>query len=245
MNEHPSILVVDDNHELAENIAEILAYENIASTIANDGRSALDRLDQQNFDLVITDVRMPGMDGVALLRSIHQRWPAMPIIVMSAYASDAVLEEAAVEGALEVLIKPIDVDHMLGLIRRIAEPNAPILLVEDNDALRVTLAECLLDLADVLPYPARDIASAERLLEAIAFRAAIVDVRLPDGDGLAFGRRLKEQYGEDFALLYVTAYLSEAHEELQSMMRSSRAMKILEKPFPSSRLLDMVTRIIQ
>lgn len=243
MSDSPCVMVIDDNRALAENIKEILEEEDIHVEVADDGLQALDRLAQADFDLVITDVRMPGLDGVQVLKNIHERWPGLPVVVMTAYSSDSSLEEAAASGALGILSKPLDIQRVLEMIRRVAEPKAPVLLLEDDRGLRINLSEALLEIADAVPYSAPDLATAERLVTEIPFRMAIIDARLPDGSGLDYGRRLQEQH-PDMRIIYITGFAEELSAELGKLLHGSSSMHLLEKPFSPAKLLQIVQSVI-
>jgi DNA-binding NtrC family response regulator len=237
MRTEPSVLIIDDNLEMAANLQEILEDEGVRVAVAQDGYQALSKLDENGFDLVITDIRMPGMSGIEVLKTVHQRWPRLPVIVMTAYSAEATLDEAYTAGALDVLAKPVDIDHVIGLVERVTEPNAPVLLVEDDRNLRVTLAETLLDIAKVVPHTAATVADARRLAAEIDFRVAIVDVRLPDGDGVALARALEQRH-PGLKIIYITGYAGQ-HGDLAEVLESPQ-MHLLEKPFQPERLLDLV-----
>ena len=237
MRTEPNVLIIDDNLEMATNLQEILEDEGVRVAVAQDGPEALSKLDENGFDLVITDIRMPGMSGIDVLKTVHQRWPRLPVIVMTAYSADATLDEAYTAGALDVLAKPVDIDHVIGLVERITEPNAPVLLVEDDRNLRVNLAESLLDIAKVVPHTAATVADARRLAAEIDFRVAIVDLRLPDGDGVALARAL-EQRRPGLKIIYITGYAGQ-HGDLAEVLKSPQ-MHLLEKPFQPGRLVDLV-----
>jgi two-component system, NtrC family, response regulator HydG len=243
MTDRATVMIIDDNIDLAENLGEILEDEHIRSEVVSDGMTALTRLEGGGFDLVITDIRMPGMDGIQVLKAIHKRWPALPVIVMTAYSSDSSLEEAAASGALGVISKPIDIEQVIGLVRRVAEPSAPLLLIEDDRALRINLAEALLDLADVVPYTAPDLATARRLLAEIPFRVAIIDARLPDGDGLQFGGELRREFGDALQIIYITGYAGELGAELEDLLQTA-SIRLMEKPFSPARLMDLIRSVI-
>ena len=243
--ENVRVLVVDDNVELAENIAEILELEDIRGEVASNGRSALAMMQETDYDLVVTDIRMPGMNGVELLRTIHERWPAKPVIVMSAYSNDATLGAAARAGALDVLAKPVDCAEIVALIERVVTPRAPLLVLEDNDALRVNLTELLLSSTAAIPYPAADLATAERLLASVEFQAALIDVHLPDGDGLDLGQRLMQRSGNAMTVVYMTGVVDDRLEELQAVVQNASAMRLLRKPFSSSQLLELLSDLAE
>jgi DNA-binding NtrC family response regulator len=237
MPTEPTVLIIDDNVEMATNLQEILEDEGVRVDVAQDGHEALNKLDEHGFDLVITDIRMPGMSGIDVLKAVHERWPRLPVIVMTAYSADAIMEEAYTEGALDVLAKPVNIDHVIGLVERISEPNAPVLLIEDDRNLRVGLAEALLDIAKVVPHTAPTVAEARRLSGEIEFRVAIIDVRLPDGDGVALGHELKQAHPA-LEIVYITGYAAQ-HGDLREVLQSPQ-MHLLEKPFQPGRLLDLI-----
>ncbi len=120
MGEPRAVLLVDDNRDLAENIAEILEGEGIACTIALDGESALEALRSGQFDLVVTDIRMPGMTGIQVLEAIRISHPDLPVIVMSAYANERSLAAAVATGAIAVLAKPVDIPRFIAMVRSAA-----------------------------------------------------------------------------------------------------------------------------
>jgi two-component system response regulator HydG len=237
MGNELTVLIIDDNMEMASNLQEILEDEGVRVEIARDGFEALDKLDTDGFELVITDIRMPGMNGVEVLKAVHERWPRLPVIVMTAYSADAIMEEAYTAGALDVLSKPVDIEHVIGLVERVSAPNAPILLVEDDRDLRVNLTESLLDIAKVVPHSAATAAEARRLAAAVDFRVAIIDVRLPDGDGVALAGELKQRQPA-LEIVYITGFAGN-HRDLAEMLRAPQ-MHLLEKPFQPARLLELV-----
>ncbi|MCG8416385.1 MAG: response regulator [Proteobacteria bacterium] len=243
-NRYNAVLVIDDNRDLAENVKEIIEGENVVADVAYDGRSALNLIEKSQYGLIITDIRMPGMDGVEVVKTIHQRWPNLPVVVMTAFSSDETLSAAVSAGALDVLTKPLDVDRMLGLVQRITEPNAPVLVVEDDPDLLGNLSEALLDIAGVIPHMASDVATAERLIAEIQFRVAIIDARLPDGCGLDFGSRLQKRCGDQTALIYITGFADDLGSELSAIVDSEQ-IHLLIKPFSPRALLDLVRENIE
>jgi CheY-like chemotaxis protein len=83
-----TILVVDDEPQVAETLREILEFEGFQVEIAENGRRALERLtSDRHFDLIITDMKMPEMDGLELLRRVKELRKNLPVIVLTAYAT--------------------------------------------------------------------------------------------------------------------------------------------------------------
>ena len=112
MSKHSKILIVDD--EL--NIRRILqmAFEKVGHevSVAEDAYSALGLLESQNFDLVITDVTMPGMNGYELQKVVHEKQPDIPVIIMTAYGTIPQAVAAIRNGAFEYITKPFDLDQL-------------------------------------------------------------------------------------------------------------------------------------
>jgi DNA-binding NtrC family response regulator len=113
------ILLVDDKETMLSLIAKILGEHEV--TTAADGPEALALLAQQEFDLVLTDVRMPGADGFAVVRAVKRQWPATEVIMMTAFASVEAAVEAIKLGAYDYLQKPFDPDDVSLVVARALE----------------------------------------------------------------------------------------------------------------------------
>ena len=239
-----TVLIVDDNLDLAENLREILEDEGHRAEVAGGGAEALARLESGDpVDLILTDLRMPGMNGVQMLRAVKARWPQTPVVVMTAFSRDALLDEAEAGGALDVLAKPVDLGALTTFVSRVVAAEAPVLLVEDDDVLRAQLTQALQALTSVVPHPAPDLATARRLLETVPFKAAIVDLRLPDGDGLAVGEALIRHPDGPIPVVYITGYRPDFAEALGGP-GAPPEVALLEKPFRPVDLLGLVERVL-
>lgn len=113
MPESPRILIVDDNEHLAQNLHEILADDGLDVTVCADGVQALDRLGAAAYDLVITDYRMPRMDGLELADWIRRHRPEVPVVMFSGYAGELDPEVAGRLGLTELLHKPQDLPRLV------------------------------------------------------------------------------------------------------------------------------------
>jgi two-component system, response regulator PdtaR len=238
------VLIVDDNVDLAENLAEILSDEGFACRVADSGEAALACLSEQTFDLVVTDMKMQHMDGLALLREINQRWPQTPVVIMTAYARDRQVDDARREGAIEILAKPLDAAVLLSIVERFTdEESRRVLIVEDDDDLRDNLQEIMSSVPGVEVTVAPSIERAREELARGVFDVAIVDVRLPDGDGVAFGQELMAQQGRCARLVLMTAFASEIAGALRSVGLDPEP-KLLRKPFPPAVLIAVVREAV-
>ena len=115
------ILVVDDEQSMTQYLGIVLRKEGFEVITANGGREALDRVKAEVPDLVITDIKMPGMDGIQLLQSIKKHDPAIPVVIMTAYASQQSAIDAVNMGAFQYLIKNAKNDEIKLVVRNALE----------------------------------------------------------------------------------------------------------------------------
>lgn len=113
-----NVLIVDDEKEFLQSLTKGLsAYDSQFKVVtASDGRKAVEVLNSQTVDLVVTDLKMPGMDGFELMAHMSDKFPLMPVIVMSAFASSAIEEKIKLAGGLKLLEKPLEFDELINAI---------------------------------------------------------------------------------------------------------------------------------
>ena len=104
-NEPKNILIVDDESEMRVALETTLKREKFQLTCAEDGKQALEKMENNDFDLILTDVRMPKLNGLELLRAVKERSPETQVIMMTAYGTIDNAVEAMKEGAFDYLIK--------------------------------------------------------------------------------------------------------------------------------------------
>jgi two-component system response regulator AtoC len=127
------VLIVDDDESLRESLELVLAAEGFEVVTAGDGSEALGRIEASSFDVVLCDVRMPGMDGIELLPQLVRRVPGSTVIMMSAFGSDELALEAMNRGAYDYLTKPFRPAEVVLTIRKARERER---LRRANQALR-------------------------------------------------------------------------------------------------------------
>jgi len=116
LNEAVKILVVDDNPPMVKTMADILLLKGYAVQMAQSGAEALTVLEDQKFDILLTDVIMPDMDGVALYLRARKSHPHLVTFLMTAYSADEIIRKGMAEGIKTVLTKPVDINLLLALI---------------------------------------------------------------------------------------------------------------------------------
>lgn len=116
-----SILLVEDEQVLRESIAQLLTEEGYEVVEAVDGQDAYEKVVDRAFDLVLTDIHMPRMDGLALLERLQRTAPETPIIVLTAFGTVDSAVAAMRAGAADFLLKPVQFDDVLLRISRVLE----------------------------------------------------------------------------------------------------------------------------
>ena len=136
MTEKLNILVVEDGQSQREMLRDFLKEEGYPVSEAENGEGALTKLREEHFDLVLTDYKMPGMDGMALLQAAKQLNPEVDVVVMTAFGTVETAVSAMKAGASDYISKPIDLDELQLLIDRISGRRT---IVRENKLLRKEL----------------------------------------------------------------------------------------------------------
>ncbi|HEY3594319.1 MAG TPA: sigma-54 dependent transcriptional regulator [Polyangiaceae bacterium] len=118
MKSAPSVLLVDDDPAVGMVLSALLRQAGIAAREVSSAEKALEALEAEPFELVVTDLRMPGMDGMRLLSAVAERWPDQQVIVLTAHGSVPLAVEAMRLGATDFLLKPFDAEEVLFVIRK-------------------------------------------------------------------------------------------------------------------------------
>jgi DNA-binding NtrC family response regulator len=116
-----TILIADDDNAIRRTLELHLSEEGYVVRTAADGNAAVAKAEQQEVDLMLLDLRLPGLDGFEVLRVIKEKRPALPVIMITAYDDMATAIEAIRLGAIDHLGKPVDLDHLDEVIRKVFE----------------------------------------------------------------------------------------------------------------------------
>jgi DNA-binding NtrC family response regulator len=133
-----NVLVVDDEPKLCDLLASALSQNGIAVFTAGNGVHALKVLEAEDIDLVISDWRMPGMDGPQLLAEIKSRFPQLPVIVMTAYSTVKNAVQSMRNGAFDYIAKPFDIDELDITVSKALQFRD---ILKDNQRMRAELDE--------------------------------------------------------------------------------------------------------
>ena len=134
----PPLLFVDDEKNMRLSLEAIMAEEGYPVRSADSAEEALRLLHQEEFFMVITDARLGGMSGYELLREVRSRWPNLPVLMITAYATPKLAVETIKAGAIDYLGKPFAPEELLHAVARCAERHR---LLMENAALRARAGE--------------------------------------------------------------------------------------------------------
>jgi DNA-binding NtrC family response regulator len=111
------VLFVDDEEDFVRTMAERMEMRELGGEIALSGQQALQMLENDVPDVMVLDLRMPGIDGMEVLRRVKKTFPQIEVIIMTGHGSDQDEEEARRLGAFDYLRKPVDIEHLMETVR--------------------------------------------------------------------------------------------------------------------------------
>jgi CheY-like chemotaxis protein len=230
------VLLVDDEESLRITLAGNLELEGHEVLEASDGHQALEVLRNTEVDLVLSDIRMPGLSGVELLRHIRKSRPTLPVLLMTAYTADEQLDAALTAGVFAVLRKPFDPVSVNRLMAR-AVRGPVVLVVDDDPAVATSLVE-VLRVAGLRAEAAFSGAEALALVESGGVDVCVTDLVMPGMDGAMLVSKLREKWPTLAVILFSGHDLRQILERLPS----SGISAWLKKPVYPYDLLRSVAR---
>jgi DNA-binding NtrC family response regulator len=174
----PRIMIVDDEHSVRTSLREWFLEDGFDVVTAEDGLDALKKLEQGPFDLMIVDLKMPGMDGISLQRRMREVDPDATIVILTAFASVETAVEALKLGAFDYVTKPVDPDELSHTVRRALERKQ---LTEENARLREKVTQ--LSTASPIIGSSRAMEHVMELVGTVAETDASVVIRGESGTG--------------------------------------------------------------
>lgn len=211
MKSDVKILVVDDDPYLLDMLIETLKTIGYDAAGAPGAEEALRYLDTNPVQLVVTDIRMPGMDGFEFARRVKQRQPDLPVIFITGAFNSSVLKKVEADG---FLAKPFRIGQIEDLIEDIMSRLSPstasargetILVVDDDESFRQMLIETL-KLSGYKTLGAAGSEEALALLQEPGIDAVITDIKMPGMDGIALAGHIKEQR-PNMPVIIITGYI--------------------------------------
>jgi DNA-binding response OmpR family regulator len=239
MGEKTKVLVVDDDRRMVRTICDILKVKGYEAAEAYTGEEAVEKVKSDNPDCVLMDVRMPGLNGVEALKMIKGTSPDLPVVLMSAYATEEQVAEAKQLGADTVLTKPVDLQMIFSFLALLRKEES-ILIVDDDPNFCRTVGDVLRSRG----YRVETEADPKNVLgnmEQNYKLAVILDLKLGDTDGLEVLKAVRSRYPSKPVVL-VTGYREEMTDTIEKGLKIG-AYTCLYKPFEMEGLLDTIKEI--
>lgn len=230
------LLVVDDDAQLLDLLQDTLTSIGYGVEGASDGVEALQKLRGGQYDLMITDIRMPGMDGISLLKKVRRYYPRLPVLFITGLTTPEIIGQVSADG---FLAKPFRISHIEELIENalngkqdvIENPVRRVMIVDDNNAFRKSLT----DMLAAHDYLTLSVPSAEEALKELRrgeIDVVITDMKMPGIDGITLTKMIKERC-PDLPVILITGFLSESEADLP-------ADGFLRKPFRVENIIRLM-----
>ncbi|MBI5643554.1 MAG: response regulator [Deltaproteobacteria bacterium] len=239
MIEHLKVLVVDDDRRMVKTICDILKVKGYTALPAYSGEEALQKVREDKPDCVLMDIKMDGIDGVEATKMIKAISPSLPVVLMSAYATEEQTNEAKKQGAYTVLTKPIDVQQVLSFLSLIRKEES-ILVVDDDPAFSRTLR----DILQASGYNVETEADPEKVLghmERNYKLVVLLDLKLGSVNGLDILKAIRARYPGKPVVL-VTGYRETMASSIETGLQIG-AYACLYKPFAIEELTGIIEEI--
>jgi DNA-binding NtrC family response regulator len=234
-----TVLIVEDEAIVRDSLRDWLTEAGYTVVVAREGYEALRIIEKQDFDIVLLDLRLPGKDGLQVLREARLRRPALRGIIITAYPTLETAVEAMKLGAIDFLPKPLDLSRLENLIQEESKSapltRDPILVVDDETSVREALKDWLED-AGYRAETTGDGENALRLIGEKNYSLLILDLKLPGRDGIEVLREAR-RLSPGLRGVIITAYPS-----VESAVEAMRlgAAEYLTKPLALSELERIV-----
>lgn len=242
------ILVVDDDATLRELLVDTLSSLEYEVAAATDGVEALEVLTDEHsepYDLVITDIKMPRMDGVNLTKRLRRYFPGLPVLTITAYPNDKIISEAAPNGSID---KPFRISHLEDAVERALSgmtsheftlPEHRVLICITDSKLREQIST-VMSRHNLLPFAVGTCVEASEELERGSFDLIITSAEQCDSARMKNMLDISEDYPHIAKLLLWNGTKVNAVPESAVV---DHFQKVLLPPYDAPKLLDAVTEL--
>jgi two-component system, NtrC family, response regulator HydG len=240
MKRKPRLLVVDDDRRMTKTICDILRIKGYETIAVNSGEKAVEMVSADKFDCVLMDIKMTGMDGIETLRIIKRLAADLPVILMSAYATEDQKDEAKRCGAYTVLCKPIDIQLLLAFLP-LLEKEKRILIVDDDPVFCKTLQDELASKG----YRVESEIDPERVMNRMAHEYKLVvllGLKVGGRDATEILCDIRKKYPTKPVIL-ITGYGKEMRDSIGKAFEMGAYACLDKKPFQTDALVKHIEEI--
>ncbi len=234
------VLIVDDDHDHAESLADVLEMRGHPVELAHSGEDAIACFREAEFDLVLLDVKLPGINGVETFLELKQIRPTARVMMMTGFSLEQLIAQAIESGALGVLYKPFAATELLATLGQVMPRGA--VLVADDDPDFVDSMAPILEAADFEVRVATNGREALAELERDEPNCLILDLGLAVIAGPEAMKRLLDACSALPTIIVTGRPADDVPESLSGF--GLRAHGLLQKPFDPSALLAAVGAVV-
>ncbi|MDY6931751.1 MAG: response regulator [Halobacteriota archaeon] len=247
MSEKLHILIVDDDYMMTKTLADIINTKGHEAESAHSGHEALEKMVDGNFDCVLSDIKMPDINGVELYKAIKAMWPSIPVVMMTAYASDNMVNEGLKNGVINVMIKPLNINLLLCFLISM-EIERSILIVDDDPCFCSSLGDILMARGfNVTQFdPIQDIIKSIREKEKVG----LLIMKMRDKVDLKIYKDIRRAYTYLHIILIVGTEDTDSSEVAIAIGKNSHTHLLplsdyssFYKPSEREKLLGLITEI--
>ncbi len=238
MSDEARILVVDDDRSMANTLSDILKVKGYQAEAVYSGAEALERVNERAYDCVLTDIKMPQINGAELYGMISEIRPEMPVVFMTAYATEHLVRKALEEGAIACLAKPLDINLLINFFSSLKKERS-VVIVDDDPAFSSTLR----DILRARGFSVFEIGEPTEVLEALTtdVQVVLLDLKLNGVNGVDVLKDIRSQ-APDLPVVLLTGYREEMTQAIEDGLRIN-AYTCLYKPFEIEELLQVLTEV--
>ena len=237
MNKKLSVLIVDDDISLGDSLTDILDAKGYDVNVVTSGKEALATIDENDFDVIFMDIRMPGMNGVETFMEVKKKSPHTSVVMITAFADGDLITQARDEGALQILPKPLDLEKIIGFLQK-QELLRTIFIVDDD----ITFCNSLKDAIELHSYNVTVVNSAQEAIDTFEqqnYGIVLLDLKLNGKSGMDVAEDIKQK-GFKCVMVMMSAFKKEFQKELDN---SDQKFNFMEKPFEIDDLLQLLNEV--
>jgi len=223
---------------VARTLADILNIRGFQAQAVNSGLEAIDAIKQTRFDCIIADIAMPGMNGVELDQSVQKIRPELPVILMTAYADDDLIEAGLAKGIIAVLSKPLNICLLLEFLAFLKTARNAVVIDDEPN-----ICEMLGDMLRLRDITVQEITDHQDTDKAIGqdTQVVLLDMKLNGSTGLDVLKQIRAQYPR-LPVILVTGHRKEMSAALDGALKLY-VHACLYKPVSVEELLGVVDQI--
>lgn len=242
MAEKTRVLIVDDAVLFGKSLSAILAEKGYEVIAVNSGEEALGKIKERFFDVVLMDIKMPVMDGLDTYKRMKKITPQTPVIMMTAYSIEELINNALKEGVYGVVYKPFDIEKIVEMIEAAKMKVVLIMVVDDDPHTCQTLKDILEEKKHVLVL-AKNGEEAIKIAREKPLDILFIDMKLPLLNGLETYLAIRK-INPKVVTIIITAYRQEMNDLIKQAL-SKGAYCCIYKPFDPKEVLDIVEEIVK